>query len=300
MGRAEKSFQRARELAPGSIPPLLELGEVYIRTGRAGDAGRAYRAAVELDGNNRFAQYGLGVSLAAAGKRDEALQALEKASQLTPKDPAALRAIGRLHLEAGELDKALAAFDRGLERQPQFVPLMLDRAEVLARSNRTGDAIAQMLAAEKLASNSAEVQFRLADIYQGAKRYPEAEGAYLRAIALAPKNALAYNNLAWMIVASNGDPKRAVELASKAVELAPKSSPLYDTLGWAQRAAGEMAASSRASSGPSSSTQRLPPTTTTWAWSNVIRSRQARRVARCSVPSNLTPGCYRPTKCAAS
>ncbi|HJW51007.1 MAG TPA: tetratricopeptide repeat protein, partial [Burkholderiaceae bacterium] len=238
---AEKAFLKARELAPKTIPPLLELGEVYIRTpGRASDAVRMYRAAVALDNNNKFAQYGLGIALAATGKRDEALKALEKASQLTPKDPAALRAIGRMHMESGELNKALVAFDRGLERQPQFIPVMLDRGELLARMNRTDEAIAQMSAAEKLAPDSAEVQFRLADVYQGAKRYPEAERAYLKAISLAPKNPLAYNNLAWMMVVSNGDAKKAVELANKAVELSPKSSPLYDTLGWAQRAAGSL------------------------------------------------------------
>jgi tetratricopeptide (TPR) repeat protein len=242
LDQAEKAFLKAREFAPRTIPPLLELGEVYIRApGRANDAVRMYRAAVELDSNNMFAQFGLGVALAATGKRDEALKALEKASELTPQDPAALRAIGRLYMESGELDKALAAFDRGLQRQPQFIPVMLDRGEVLARMNRTGDAIAQMSAAEKLAPNSAEVQLRLADVYQGAKRYPEAEKAYLKAISQAPKNPLAYNNLAWMMVVTNGDPKKAVELASKAVELSPRSSPLHDTLGWAQRAAGNLA-----------------------------------------------------------
>jgi Flp pilus assembly protein TadD len=99
-----------------------------------------------------------------------------------------------------------------------------------------------MLAAEKLEPKSAEIQVRLADVYQGAKRYQEAEKRYLNAISLAPKNSLAYNNLAWMTLVSNGSANKAVELASKAVELSPKSSPLHDTLGWAQRAAGNLTA----------------------------------------------------------
>lgn len=241
LGQAEKYFLKAREVAPRTIPPLLELGEIYLRTpGRANDALRMYRTALDLDPNNRFATYGLGVALAATGKREEAIKTLEKSAQMVTDDPAPLRAIGRIYLESGELDKALAAFDRGLQRQPKFVAVMLDRADTLSRMNRSGDAIAQMLAAEKLAPESAEVQFRLGDVYQGAKRYPEAEKAYLKAISLAPKNPLAYNNLAWMLTVSGGDPKRAVEFATKAVELSPRSSPLLDTLGWAQRAAGDL------------------------------------------------------------
>ena len=50
-------------------------GEVYIRHSGSGQRRRAHvpRRHVELDSKNRFAQYGLGVALAAAGKRDEAL-----------------------------------------------------------------------------------------------------------------------------------------------------------------------------------------------------------------------------------
>lgn len=239
--RAEKSLLTARGLAPRTIPPLLELAEIYIRTpGRTGDAVRMYRAALEIDPGNKFAQYGLGISLAATGQRAEALKALEKASESTPKDPAAPRAIGLLYLESGELERALSSFDRGLARQPQFVPVMLDRADVLLRLNRPNDAVAQAAVAEKLAPDAADVQIRAADIYQGAQRWKEAESAYLRTIALAPNSPYAYNNLAWMTVARNGDARQAVIWARRAVELAPSASPFYDTYGWAQRAAGDL------------------------------------------------------------
>jgi tetratricopeptide (TPR) repeat protein len=240
-GPAENYFLRARESAPKAVPPALELGDLYMRMpGRANDAVRMYRMALEFDPDNRFATYGLGVALAASGNRNEAIKTLERAAQLVTDDPAPLRAIGRMQLESGEAAAALAAFDRGLKRQPKFIPVMLDRSEALARLGRYDEAIAQVAAAEALAPQSAEVQFRLGDVYQGAKRYPDAEKAYLKAISLAPKNPLPYNNLAWMLVVSGGDAKRAVEYAGKAVELSPRSSPLVDTLGWAQRAAGDL------------------------------------------------------------
>src|SRR5262249_32736190 len=61
---------------------------------------------------------------------------------------------------------------------------------------------------------------------------------YSRAIELEPKNASAWNNLAWLLATCPEpkflDPKRAVELARKAVELAPKAGSSWNTLGAAQ------------------------------------------------------------------
>jgi len=238
--RAEQSLLEARRVDAKAIPPLLELGDLYLRLGRSGDALELYRDAVFMDSTNKFAQYGLGVAAAANGQRDEALRAFEAAAKLAPRDPAPLRAAGLLYLESGAFDKAITSFDKGLLRQPKFVPLMLDRADALAGQKRWNDALKQLEQAEKLARNSGQVQLKIADVNQGAERWSEAESRYLKAIKLEPNNASAFNNLAWMTVARAGDSKKAVEWARKAVSLSPGSSPFHDTLGWALRAAGDL------------------------------------------------------------
>ncbi len=238
--RAERSLLKARELDPKVMPPMLELGDLYLHSGRVAEARKIYGEAVALDAANKFAQYGFGTAAAATGQREEALRAFETAAKLAPKDPMPLRAAGLLYLEAGAVDKALDAFDKALARQPKFMPLMLDRADALARQKRWNDALAQVDQAEKLAPNSAVVQLKMADIYQGAARWDEAEARYLEAIRLEPRSAIAFNNLAWMTVTRHGDSKKAVEWARRAVELSPGSSPFHDTLGWALRAAGDL------------------------------------------------------------
>jgi len=240
LDRAERSLLESRRLDGKGIPPLLELGDLYLHTGRAADALNIYRDAVTLDASNRFAQFGLGTAAAVAGQREDALRAFEVAAKLAPQDPAPLRAIGLIHMETGAVDKAIVAFDTGLVRQPKFLPLMLDRADALGHQKRWGDALKQLEQAEKLAPKSAEVQLKMADIYQGAQRWSEAETRYLKTIELEPGKASAYNNLAWMTVARAGDPKVAVQWSRKAVELSPGSSPFHDTLGWALRAAGDL------------------------------------------------------------
>jgi tetratricopeptide (TPR) repeat protein len=69
-------------------------------------------------------------------------------------------------------------------------------------------------------------------------RFGQAAAAYGRAIELDPEDALARNNLAWLLAtcpdAKLRDPGRAVELAKRAVELAPKEGNFFNTLGAAQ------------------------------------------------------------------
>lgn len=238
---AAVTLQRAHQLAPSTLAPMLELGDLYLRQpGQAGQALAQFQAAITLAPDNKFAQYGLGVALAAAGQRDAALTALASASGLAPRDPAPLRLIGRLHLEAGAPDKALAAFDEGLKRQPKALALMLDRVDALAALARWEPALAQAQAAAQLAPRAVAVQLKLGDVYQATQRWAQAERSYTLASTLAPKNPVPYNNLAWMTVARRGDARQAVAWARKAVGLSPGSSPFHDTLGWALRAAGDL------------------------------------------------------------
>jgi superkiller protein 3 len=240
LDRAEHSLLQASEVDPQAMAPLLELGDLYLHGNRAADALKVFRNAVALDAKNKFSQFGLGTAAAAAGRREEALHAFEVAAKLVPRDPAPLRAAGLIYMEMGALDKAMSAFNAGLARQPKFLPLMLDRADALARQKHFSDALNQAEQAEKLAPKSAEVQLKIADLYQGTERWSEAETHYLKAIELEPRYASAYNNLAWMTIARAVEPKKAVEWARKAMELSPGSSPFHDTLGWALRAAGDL------------------------------------------------------------
>jgi serine/threonine protein kinase/tetratricopeptide (TPR) repeat protein len=74
-------------------------------------------------------------------------------------------------------------------------------------------------------------------------RWEEAEQAYSKLLELAPQNADAHNNLAWLLATCPDseirDPKRAIELAKKATELAPKEGNHWNTLGAAYYYAGD-------------------------------------------------------------
>ena len=76
--QAEASFKLARDLNPKAVPPLLELGDLYLRdTSRRSDAADSFAAAVALEPGNKFAVYSYGVASAMLGRRDDALKAFE-------------------------------------------------------------------------------------------------------------------------------------------------------------------------------------------------------------------------------
>lgn len=243
LGEAEVAMKSAALAAPGKVPPLLELGDLYLRMpGRQAESLAAYRRAVEIDPKNAGAFYGLGAAAAANGRRADAIAALETAAALQPRDASAFRAIAGLQLEAGAFGKALSAIDGALARQPKLVPLMLDRADVLSRAGRSDDAIQQLQKAADAAPRSFEVRVKLGDTFVAAGKAAQAQAQYLKAIELEPKHPLAYNNLAWLTVERKGDVKMAVEWSKQAVALAPDAAAFRDTLGWALRAAGDLPA----------------------------------------------------------
>jgi tetratricopeptide (TPR) repeat protein len=67
---------------------------------------------------------------------------------------------------------------------------------------------------------------------------PEEISWYEEILAAAPGNALAANNLAFLLAERSASPERAVELARRAVTLAPAKGEFHDTLAFALNAAG--------------------------------------------------------------
>jgi len=92
---------------------------------------------------------------------------------------------------------------------------------------------------ESLANCHFQISFLLARL----GRTQEALQGYRRVIELSPKNAVAHNNLAWLLATCPDckfrDPRQAVEAAKKAVELTPTEGNHWNTLGVAHYRAGD-------------------------------------------------------------
>lgn len=114
--QAETHYRQALELAPKDAKVWNDVGYSYYLQQRWSDAELAFKTAESLDpGNSKFLT-NLGLTLAAAGKEEEALKALSKAG-----GPAVGEAnLGFILAAMGKTDEARSHYNAALALQPQL------------------------------------------------------------------------------------------------------------------------------------------------------------------------------------
>ena len=102
---------------------------------------------------------------------------------------------------------------------------------------RKGDgeaAIASLTRASQLLPDQPVVVGTLALVLDGFGKKDEAEKAYRATLQLDPDNAIAMNNLAFLLAERGEDLDQALGFARRAMELAPEDVEMIDTAGWVQ------------------------------------------------------------------
>ncbi|NOT28019.1 MAG: tetratricopeptide repeat protein [Acidobacteria bacterium] len=235
--QAEAALLKAVSLEPKAAGSQASLGDLYLNAfQQPAKAVEAYRAAVKVDPRHAGAHYGLGVALVLQGQANEGRDQLLEASKLAPQNPLPYYALGSVHAAQGRHSEALASLERAIKLQPRFPAAQLERGNVLMAMNADDRA----LRAFSELPNAPEAQVSIGMIHQRHGRWAEAEQAYLAAVRIEPRAAIAYNNLAWMAADRKVNLMKALEWAQKAVALDPKVPEFQGTLGWVYRAQGNL------------------------------------------------------------
>jgi Flp pilus assembly protein TadD len=121
MGRFAQSdvhYSKALKLTPSDAKVWNSAGYSYYMQNRLADAERALKTAASFDRNDPKIQTNLGLTLAAAGKMDEALAALSKAG-----GPAVGQAnLGFILAAMGKKDEAKKHYQIAVSLQPELAP----------------------------------------------------------------------------------------------------------------------------------------------------------------------------------
>ncbi|HEY1495107.1 MAG TPA: tetratricopeptide repeat protein [Candidatus Solibacter sp.] len=150
---------------------------------------------------------------------------------------------GNAAVQAGQFDVAIARFQRVLENldsdSPAAGDLYLRLGETQRRKGDLDGAIQSLARANDLIPGNATVVGTLALALDSRGNRSEAQRAYRATIDLDPNNAIAMNNLAFLLAEEGTGLDEALQLAHHAMALMPDSMQMTDTAGWVQLKRGE-------------------------------------------------------------
>lgn len=280
--KAEEHLAHAREAAPGNLEVIYNEALLYEAQGRFEDAIRVIGGAAAAlrgpaarseDSRRTLAilyeqlgrlyleieDFNSAVStfrdLAALGGQDERrgrlliADALRRARQIEPAIQESLRALALfpgdaaletshalLLAEKGEADEAVARLVRRLGRPATDRQIYLALAQVYERARRFREAEQAARMAESLAAEPGENEvtwFLLGAIFERQQNFARAEEYFLRVLEVNPQHAATLNYLGYMLAERGERLEEAAALVRRALEQEPNNGHYLDSLGWA-------------------------------------------------------------------
>jgi tetratricopeptide (TPR) repeat protein len=272
---AAREAQAALERRPGDTQMLLARAEALTGLGQQEGALAALRS-IEFDEKAseqlRLSAAGL---YRANGALDDARKTLE-AIRGGSDDPEVVAELARVDVLSGDAQAAIHRLDQAIARSPENVDLYQYRGSMYLGFHRSGklqfpeeaerdfrtvlekdigrseahvllgalyrqigreeEALESYRSALQIDTTNSDVYLALATLLEAMGRLGEAAEAYESSIRFNQDQAIAKNNLAWILAnaekPSDADLDRALELAQDAKEALPQNPSVADTLGW--------------------------------------------------------------------
>ncbi len=279
---AQKALDHAKSLEPDGNDVAYEQAILYDTIGKDDDAipvinqwlqrtAKPEAQYTEAEANNRaaFLQL-LGRIYNSQNKYDRAIETFKQIVALggdqAPSGEGLIADTLRLKREPA---KALKVLDTAIEKYPHNNSLRLGRARLLGQQGKVDEAISQLQAMLTGSPIDNEIYLAMADVYMGAKKYPDAETVVKKALALIPDpddqegarfmlgsvyerekkydlaeeefkkvlamdpfNDLAANYLGYEMADRGVQLKESLSYIEKAVKLEPNNGAYLDSLGW--------------------------------------------------------------------
>ena len=189
---AEQEYKRALELDPGSRDAVMGLANVYMRGRRFPEAEDYLRKLLARNVESGPVEIQLGRVLAAEGRNEDAIAAMQAGIKLSPGDEAARRDLAELYTTADKNDLAEAEYRKLVTAHPNDAELHRRLGQALLREKKPKDAQQEFLTAVKLKPDLGEAYGDLAFAAGENENYELAIKALDVRSKLLPENAVTY------------------------------------------------------------------------------------------------------------
>src|SRR5260370_27287495 len=230
---AEADLKQLIQVFPQSPLGYAKLGQLRALTKRWNEAETLYRDALNRSPNFLDAIQGMVDLDFQRGKSGDALQFIQGKINADPNNAALYLLQGQSFVRAKQPADAKQSFSRCIELDKQNLTAFVQLAQVKKSLVNMAETIANYRKAIALAPNRAGLYTMLGAFHDGQGNWQEAQTLYQRAVALQPDEALAANNLAYLMLEHGGNVTVALTLAQTARRGFPNIPNSADTLGWA-------------------------------------------------------------------
>lgn len=233
---AASDLESVKAAFPKSAIALTSLAKFYVAGGKLEEARQLYDQVVTNDPGNFDALTGVVNVLARQGNTLGAHARLDRMISTNSTSPKMLAGVHYLKattfISEGKFPEAEGQLAKVIELDESYFPAYAAYAALFVRRGETDRAVDQLTNVVNRKPTS-PVYTLMAILEESRGRNSEAADNYRKALELKPGNAIAANNLAWLIAERGmGTLDDALKLAETAVSKSPSTPEFYDTLGW--------------------------------------------------------------------
>lgn len=225
LDRTGANLEEAIRSNPNDSAAHHDLGLVLLQKGDSQKAAAEFRRALELDPKQADAAYRLANILAQRGEADDALLFYDRALQAQPDLVHALTGAGNILLGRNEIDAAIPYYEKAVKLDSEDPTAQYNLGAAFFRKNELDQAIAHFEKAIAAQPNYPDAEYFLGNALLQKRQVKQAIAHWERSVRVQPDNAIAANDLAWLLATSPDeslrDGDKAIDLAKRAIATSP-------------------------------------------------------------------------------
>jgi predicted Zn-dependent protease len=232
LGEARAELRELEKALPGN-PSVEVLAALMAAADGRSDAAEAQLRRLYKPGDAAGeARDALVRVLQSRKQHGEATALLEREVRLAPDNAPLRQQYAEALLAAGKADAAVEQYREIVSRDESAITPRLLLGYVLMAQNRNEEAAGVLAQASRKDPKNGKALFLFAQSLERQGKHAEAIAGYRQVLAVEPANALAMNNIGYLLAESGGNLNEAQQLVGRAMQASQNAAVYMDTLGY--------------------------------------------------------------------
>lgn len=229
--KARTELEYVLKLSPDSNDAKYQLGVINFTEKNYKDADKIFEQMRQTNPGDLRGLFGVVQTQIAEGDVKSAVQMLEGEVAKHPDSPTLLLGLANVEVQAQMFDAAIKNYQALIAKDPKSADIYIRIAEVYRLKGDQNAAIENFRKASTLAPTNMFPLTRLAMLLDAMERKDQAKPLYEQILRSEPDNAVALNNLAYMMAEQGSNIDQALAYATRAKQRVPQDPDVSDTLG---------------------------------------------------------------------